>query len=175
MGKEAEMATQPLHATQQRFLVSIAALDSSLTIPCCSALHSCPLGLSSHNQKQSSPQVCSLKPHFPGLSPNLYQWVHVSFWGTQGGGREFLHRSQSVLTATNWLLNSTLSLWSSFSVSADLMAKGPPNVWESPFSFCSLPGEQVLYFFLSFYFLFLSSYLVMLRAFLIPQVSEVFW
>ena len=102
--------------------------------------------------------------------------MHISGWGAQGSGIDILFRSHSVLPATNPLLCSSLSLWGSFSVPADLpTVRAFPGHRSSPF-FSSFPGVQVLFCFLFSLFekVVLSSYIVMFRASLSFQVFEVF-
>ena len=108
------------------------------------------------------------KPHVPAPSPHAHQWTHVSGWGVQGCGTDYLCRCHSVLPATDLLLRSPLSPRSSPSVPADLLlVRGLPWMQEPLLSFTSPPpGAQVPSCFLLSFFSFLSSYPVTWRSFL---------
>ena len=54
-----------------------------------------------------SPGLLS-KPHVPTPNPCVHQWTHVSGWGAQSCGKDYLCRSHSVLPATDQFLSS---LW----------------------------------------------------------------
>ena len=92
----------------------------------------------------SSPQVCPLKPELQYMVP-----AHTSRWVSQAGGCREVARTfvlVSILPARRHLLHSSLSLWSSLSVLAEL----PKIEWSSrgkgtfPFQ-RSLPECQVLF------------------------------
>ena len=73
----------------------------------------------------SSPQVCPLKPELQYMVP-----AHTSRWVSQAGGCREVARTfvlVSILPARRHLLHSSLSLWSSLSVLAEL----PKIKWSS--------------------------------------------
>ena len=122
------------------------------------ALHLYGLGfLYKHSQlwisSLPSPQAVSLQPtalFSPGLlsksqvpvpSPILHWWMHVSGWGMQGCGTDYLCRSHCVLLVTDWLLHFP-PIAPKASLLSQLISppvKGLPWMQEPLLSFSSLP------------------------------------
>lgn len=137
----------------------------------CSALHTLQ-AVSAQPTEVLSSGVIS-KPLIPVPSPCLYQQSCISGWSEQGGGRDHLCRSHSVLPATDWLVCSCPSLKNAFLVPAGLpLVRGFPRVWEP---LLQLPprGATASASLISFSF-FPLSYLVMWRPLLSFQVYEFF-
>ena len=117
--------------------------------------------LQDHSQLWSSslpfPQAVSSQPTAvpsPSLlskpSPCAHWQTPISGCCVQCCGMDHLFRSHSVLPATNVLMGSCPSPWSSPSVPAALPAsEGHPQMWKPLLSFSSPPGAQVLSCFLS--------------------------
>ena len=126
-----------------------------------------PQAVSSQPMAVLSPGLLSI-PHVPTPSPCKYQWAHVPVWGMQGCGTYHLHKSHSVLSATDQLfhppprpsdaplLSQLISPSGGFPTCGNLSSSAPHKGCR--FHPTSSP--------LLFPFFFLSSYLVMWRSFL---------